>query len=68
MRDAGVLGAALMAGVGTGVFSSLYEAAKDFVQMDLEFMPNTEETARHDRRFEQYNLLYKQLVPFNRAL
>ena len=68
MRDAGVLGAALMAGVGAGLFPSLHQAAKDFVQMDRVFVPDAKETARHDRRFEQYKLLYRQLVPFNQAL
>jgi xylulokinase len=68
MRDAGVLGAALMAGVGVGVFSSLYDAANEFVQMDKQFMPNQQEVARHDRRFNQYQLLYRQLVPFNSAI
>ena len=46
MRDAGVLGAALMAGVGAGVFSSLHDAAKDFVQMDREFLCRTHKKQR----------------------
>ena len=65
MRDAGVLGAALMAGVGAGVFSSLHDAAKDFVQMDRVFVPSQQELARHDKRFSTYKLLYQQLVPVN---
>ena len=65
IRDAGVLGAALMAGTGVGVFASLREAAKSFVVMDQMFEPDAHETARHDIGFEKYKLLYKQLVPLN---
>ena len=68
MRDAGVLGAALMAGVASGTFTSLHKAAKEFVQMDATFSPHAAEQARHERRFGQYKLLYKQLVPFNASL
>jgi xylulokinase len=65
MRDAGVLGAALMAGTGVGVFASLNEAAKKFVVMDRVFEPDTNEASRHDEAFGKYKLLYKQLIPLN---
>ena len=67
MRDAGVLGAALMAGVGVGVFGSLREAAKEFVTVDRVFESATRELARHEVGFERYKLLYRQLVPLNQA-
>jgi xylulokinase len=67
MHDAGVLGAALMAGVGVGLFKSLTEAAKNFVMVDRVFEPDLRETARHDMGFERYTLLYKQLLPLNRC-
>lgn len=66
-RDAGVVGAAMMAGVGAGLFPSLQEAAKSFVVPDREFEPNAREKGRHERGFERYKLLYRQLVPFNSA-
>jgi xylulokinase len=62
-RDAGVLGAALMAGVGCGVLPGLSAAAKSFVQFDREFEPDVSAAARHDERFEKYKLLYAQLKP-----
>lgn len=65
MRDAGVLGAALMAGVGVGAFGSLAEAAIAFVQFDHEFLPRGEATERHAARFESYKLAYEQLKPLN---
>ena len=65
MLDAGVLGAALMAGAGIGVFSSLSEAAKKFVMLDQVFEPNPEHSERHDQGFEKYKMLYRQLVPWH---
>jgi xylulokinase len=67
IRDAGVLGAALMAGIGCGMFGSLQQAANSFVQIDRSFEPQRDKVARHDQRFEQYKQLYLQLVPFNRG-
>jgi xylulokinase len=66
-RDAGVLGAAMMAGVGAGLFPPLREAAKSFVVIDREFEPNARETERHERGYARYQMLYRQLVPFNAA-
>lgn len=60
-RDAGVLGAALMAGVGCGMFRSIAEAAKSFVVFDREFEPQAKETARHVHQFERYCALYAGL-------
>ncbi len=65
MRDAGVLGAALLAGTGIGVFASLNEAAKNFVVMERMFEPKSKENARHEEGFEKYKVLYAQLMPLN---
>jgi xylulokinase len=64
-RDAGVLGAALMAGVGAGIFPSLASAAKQFILMDRIFVPNASEAERHEHRFAAYKKLYEQLKPVN---
>jgi xylulokinase len=61
-RDAGVIGAALMAGVGSGAFTSLTDAAKLFVHKDQTFTHDLT-AERHDRRFADYKLLYEQLKP-----
>jgi xylulokinase len=65
MLDAGVLGAALMAGTGIGAFGSLHEAIKDFIMVDRVFVPDKTQQERHVRGFEKYKLLYRQLVPWN---
>jgi xylulokinase len=67
MLDAGVLGAALMAGTGIGTFRSLQQAAKDFVVVDRVFEPDPVEQKRHVRGFEKYKQLYHQLEPWNGA-
>lgn len=68
IRDAGVLGSAIMAGVGTGIFTSLSDATKEFVQLDHVFEPDPGEQERHAENFALYQSLYRQLIPFNAAL
>lgn len=68
MRDAGVLGAALMAGVGAGMFRSLPQATREFVQYDAEFTPRADAASRHDRRFEAYRRTYESHRPLNLML
>ncbi len=63
--DAGVLGAALMAGTGNGVFGSLQDAAKAFVVVDRVFETDESQNDRHQLGFERYKMLYRQLVPWN---
>ena len=65
MLDAGVLGAALMAGTGIGMFHSLNAAAKTFVAMDRVFEPDLTESDRHKNSFEKYKMLYRRLVPWH---
>jgi xylulokinase len=68
MKDAGVLGAAMMAGVGAGLFPSLHEAAKSLVATDRIFEPDAREHERHEARFARYRQLYQQLAPLHAAL
>lgn len=65
--DAGVLGAALMAGVGVGLFSSLAQATKEFVLFDRVFEPQSNMSAYHVARYQAYQLAYEQLKPVNAA-
>lgn len=65
VRDAGALGAALMAGTGIGLFTSLQDAAQDFVVVDRVFEPDPAEGERHEAGFKKYKMLYRQLVDWN---
>ena len=67
VRDAGVLGAAMMAGVGISLFPTLNFAASEFVKIDRIFAPNLAEQSRHANNFAHYQSLYKTLMPFNAA-
>ncbi len=64
-RDAGVLGAALMAGTGIKIFGTLKQAAKSFVQVDREFEPNVREVERHKHGYRRYKALYMHLKAWN---
>lgn len=61
MRDTGVLGAALMAGVGVGIYPSLQDATRHFVQFDRDFEPQSHSKDRHLQRHERYVETYRQL-------
>ena len=54
-------GAALLAGVGTGFYSSYKEAKEQVVHLDRTFAPRREEQAVYDVRFGQYLELYQSL-------
>jgi xylulokinase len=62
--DAGLLGATMFAGLGTGVFASPAEAAGEMARVERVFEPNRGETARHDESFARYVELYRRLKGF----
>jgi len=65
--DAGVLGAAILAGVGAGCFSSIGEAAGRLVVTDRLFEPDPSRRQRMDFLYGEYRALYAALKPFNTA-
>lgn len=65
--DAGVLGAAILAGVGAGSFSSIGEAAGRLVVTDRVFEPDPSRRQRLDFLYGEYRALYAALKPFNAA-
>jgi xylulokinase len=58
-QNAGAVGAALLAGVGLGMISSLSDA-KQFVLPSARFTPNMKNKAVHDRNFRVFKALYKR--------
>lgn len=64
-RDAGVLGAALIAAVGTNLFRSLPEAAESFVLYDQLFEPRLVSDSYHRDHYHAFKLAYDQLKPLN---
>lgn len=63
--DSAAMGAALLAGVGTGSLGSLQEAVHSLVQFDRTFEPRARYRALYDERFGKYRELYETLRPFN---
>jgi len=65
--DSGVIGAAMLAGVGTGVFASISEAAANLVRSDRIFEPDATRKAFYDEGFARYLDLYRRLKGFAHA-
>jgi xylulokinase len=61
LSEAGVCGAAMLAGISTGVFASPKAAADLFVKPDKTFTPNPKRHMVYREKFE----LYKQVFPAN---
>jgi xylulokinase len=67
-RDPGALGAAVMAGVGTGILTDIATATKALVRLDRTFIPRKIEGARAEIRYAIWRELYDALRPVNHAL
>lgn len=61
------LGAAMLAGVGTGVMPSILEATRKLVRFDRTFEPNLALHDYYNDKFGRYRDLYEALIPINRA-
>ena len=61
------LGAAILAGVGTGVYGSFEEAAQRTVSVKTTFTPNPEMKAVYDKGYETYRKLYPALAEIMNA-
>lgn len=63
--DAAALGAAILAGLGSGAMSSLEDAARRLVTFDRTFEPDQSRRGYYDEKFGRYRALYETLRPFN---
>lgn len=63
--DAACLGAALLAGVGSGVYASLTEAAAATVRIERVFEPAPARAAAYAERFALYESLHATLKPIH---
>jgi xylulokinase len=59
--EAACLGAALLAGLGTGVYENLEQAVARTVHYDREFLPQADRVACYSERYANYRQLYPQL-------
>lgn len=61
--DAGTVGCAMLTGVGTGVFSDLYDAAEHMVHKTEVYYPRQEMHDRYMEIYARYKNLYKAVRP-----
>lgn len=66
ITEAGTLGAAIIAGVGAGVFSSFEEAVEQMVRLERRFEPDPGRHAVYQHRYAQYRSLYPTLASYLR--
>jgi xylulokinase len=65
--EAAAIGAAILAGVGSGVMPSIVAAARELVQFDRVFEPDAGMAGYYAERFGKYRELYEALRAFNRS-
>ncbi|NOY81323.1 MAG: hypothetical protein GXP31_10005 [Kiritimatiellaeota bacterium] len=64
VTEAGALGAAILAGVGAGVFVSAEEGASHMVTVEHSFEPDPQRGAEYSRRYALYRELWPRLRDF----
>jgi D-xylulose kinase len=62
-EEAATLGAAILAGKAIGLYSSVYEAANQMVQIKARYEPSKDNKAVYDEAFDTYVHLYTALCP-----
>jgi xylulokinase len=68
VTEAGALGAAIIAGVGCGVFPSYEAGVEAMVNLERSFEPDPRKQALHARRFEKYKRLWPLMADYLRDL
>lgn len=67
INEAGTLGAAIIAGKGAGLFSSLPEGVKEMVNTERVFEPDQKQSELYSRNYQKY-LEFKDMAKLNNAL
>jgi xylulokinase len=68
VTEAGALGAAIIAGVGSGAFSSIAEGVEAMVALDRSFFPDPQRQALYEERLAKYVRLWPLLRDYLRDL
>jgi xylulokinase len=61
-RESGTAGAAITAGIASGIYSSVDEAVKAFKGTDRDFVPNTQFKEQYDTLFSRYQELVERVL------
>lgn len=68
ITEAGTLGAAIIAGVGKGIFSSFADGVNAMVKLDRIFEPDPQQHERFSNRYEKYRQLWPLMDGYLRNL
>jgi xylulokinase len=68
VTEAGALGAAIIAGVGCGVFPSYEAGVEAMVSLERTFEPDLQKREPYQRRFEKYRRLWPLMADYLRGL
>ena len=67
-KEAGCLGAAVLAAAGTGEYPCIQSAVERMVQYDRDYLPREASVSAYEEKFKIYKQLYGQLKPINDRL
>ena len=62
VKEATALGAAIMAGIGAGIYPNITEAAKALVKWDAEYVPNRENNTIYSEVYANWRKVYKECL------
>jgi xylulokinase len=68
ITEAACWGAALLAGAGSGHFSSAAQAAEEMLQLERRFEPDPERMARYETRYALYREVYPAVTTVHHHL
>ena len=69
VTEATALGASMAAGVGSGIYENIVNAAEELVEWDREYLPNSENLCKYNKIKEQWQEVYaNQLSLVDRGL
>ena len=67
-KEAACLGAAILAGYGSGVYKSLKEGVERAVSTEKAFFPGKDNVEKYAEKFVVYTKIYPALIPINNKL
>jgi xylulokinase len=67
-NEAGIVGCAIIAGVGSGKFASYEDGVAALVRLDQSFTPDARQHTLYQERFEHYRKLWPLMRDYLRAL
>ena len=68
ITEAAGFGAALLAGVGAGIFSSAAQASEQFIQISSEYYPNPNRNAAFSKMYDLYRQVYPAISSIHHQL